>query len=50
MYGSGRSGDRHVIQAQFALDALEYDDPVNAREVLLNEYYAKLDDDDEEYS
>ena len=50
MYGSGRSGDRHIIQAQFALDALEYDDPVNAREVLLNEYYAKLDDDDEEYS
>ena len=45
MNGGGRSGDRHVIQAQFALDALEYDDPVNTREALLNEYYAELDDD-----
>ena len=48
MCAGGRSGDRHVIQAQFALDALEYDDPVNAREVLLNEYYAELDDDEDE--
>ena len=48
MYGGGRSGDRHVIQAQFALDALEYDDPVNTREALLNEYYAELDDNEDE--
>ena len=41
-------GDRHIIHAQFALDALDHDDPVNAREVLLNEYYAELDDNEDE--
>jgi len=42
------TGDSQDLQAQCALDALEYDDPEKAREDLMEKLLAELEDDEED--